>query len=151
MNLFLLHPDLPTSAQIFKQKDPIRFNKQIVECAQLLAFFEIAHTGVSTLLKGDGLPYKATKAQLNHPLSLHMKYHRSTYDLCWNILQSMLVLAPAHQCRYSILRYENKRMMAPSTNQEYIVVRRDHPIKHVKTLEEYASILLNYLETKKWA
>lgn len=150
MNIFLLVPDYVESGRIFKAKDPIRFNKQIVECAQLLAFFEIWHNGSSTLLRADGQPYQATKSQLNHPLTLHMKYHRSTYDLCWNVLQGLLANAPGHQCKYSLARYESKRMWARSTNQEWIVVRRDHPIRHVQSLTEYCQLITHYLEHFKW-
>jgi hypothetical protein len=150
VNIFLLHTDYTESGRIFKAKDPIRFNKQIVECAQLLAFFEIWHTGKSTLLKSDGTPYRAIKAQLNHPMTLHMKYHKSMYNLCWDTLQGLLVHAPLHQCRFSIAGYKKLDALAPSSNQEYIIVRRGYPILRVKSLEEYVTIITKYLEDHKW-
>jgi hypothetical protein len=150
MNIFLIDPDPVISAKNLFACDPIRANKQIVECAQLLAFFEIWHTGSTTLLRMDGQQYKANTSQLNHPLSMHMRYHRSTYDLCWSVVHGLLAQRPDHSCGISLRNYTSKRMLAYGTNIEYVVIRKDHDIRFVKSLAEYANTLHEYLIKYKW-
>ncbi len=151
MNIFLIHPQPFTSASQLFARDPIRANKQIVECTQLLAFVEIRRTGTCTLLKADGQPYRATKAQLNHPISVHMSYQRSSYDLCWSVLEGLLAQRPSHACAASMRGYENKRLLAWKQEPEYIVCRRGYSLGYVKTLEDYSLLMLRYLTEHKWA
>lgn len=147
MNIFLIDPDYELSAVKLYTKDYVRANKQILECAQLLAFYEINTTGSTSILSQSGLPYRATKAQLNHPISRHMLHHRSAYDLCWGTFQGLVKLVPDHACARSVV---SNRRMNICDRQEYMICRRGYPISYAKSLEQYASVILDYLINHKW-
>lgn len=147
MNIFLIDPDYDISAAKLYARDPIRANKQILECAQLLAFYEINATGSTTILAQSGLPYRATKAQLNHPISRHMLWHRSAYDLCWGTFQGLIKIRPDHACARSVVHNRREEI---SDRQEYLVCRKGYEVTYAKTLKEYASVILDYLINHKW-
>lgn len=149
MNIFLIHPDAAVSGTLLYNRDPLRANKQIVECAQLLAFYEIRHTGITTLLSVSGEPYKATKSQLNHPIAAHMYYHKQAYQLCWDVVQGLLAEHPEHACGVSLGQYTNLEHMAQSNNEEYLVCRRGHAITYAKDRTTYASYMLDYMISAK--
>lgn len=149
MNIFLIDPDASISGRKLYAGDPLRANKQIVECAQLLAFFEIKHTGRTTLLAASGMPYRATKAQLNHPIAMHMYWHSAAYKLCWDTLAGLLQQHPDHACGRSLIGYGSKASMATCDNEEYVVCRRGERIVFAKSRIQYADYMLQYMINAK--
>ena len=80
MNIFILNPDLNTSATMLFYIDPIRARKQIVESTQMIAIgFEVLDLG--PLYKKDGTPYKTT-CHRNHPCTKWT--YQSKDNLIWH-------------------------------------------------------------------
>lgn len=150
MNIFLVTSAATTSAQQLFKYDPIRANKQILECTQLLAFVDIRLTGTTSLRRKDGAVYRATKAQLNHPISIHMSRSALTYKLCLDVLHGLLAVKPTHACSTTI-RSHTAVKIDTSAEDSLIVCRRGYPIIYVNTYADYSYIMLAYLTNHKWS
>jgi hypothetical protein len=150
MNIFLIDSDPYKSAVQLFAKDPLRANKQIVECCQLLAFVEIRLTGKTTLRRKDGNLYSATKAQLNHPISVHMSEHRDNYNLCWNVLGELVKVKPTHACKESFYNYHGVHVTNSIRPSNLIVCRKGYPIVYVTTYVDYSRLMLDYMIHHKW-
>jgi hypothetical protein len=155
MNIFLINENPVISAEMLFKRDPLRANKQIVECCQLLAFYDITTYGKTAMLTTSGRPYSSTLSQRNHPIAIEMRTNPREYYLCSDVLYYLLRQRPNHACAKSFYGrfnagYGFTRSSEVVTPARYIVCRRGQPIAYVDSLREYATIMHNYLVQYKW-
>lgn len=100
MNIFLFEEDLQSNALYFKNKDLIRFNKQIVESTQLMAA-SMLHFHNVAMFKKDGTQYTVDKI-LHHPACKWLLEHKDNH--LWHIdyTECLLVYSSSHACGKTI-------------------------------------------------
>lgn len=90
MQIFVLDSNPHVSAVRLRNMDPRRFNKQILELAQLIAV-AFPEWG---LLRMDGKPY-STRNHKNHPC---VQWVKDNPDWSVDYMRAMLFLCPTHGC-----------------------------------------------------
>ena len=96
MNIFLFDPNLKQNASYFKERDPKRFNKQIVESTQLFAAAMKHYYNIS-VLKADGTPYIVNRI-LHHPACKYLLINIRNHSWHCRYLEALLELSPTHSC-----------------------------------------------------
>lgn len=99
MNIFLFDFDLDKNAEYFKEKDPKRFNKQLVESVQLMAASLSVWNSIS-VKKADGSNYIVDRI-LHHPACKFLT--NNIVNHLWHIeyVRALTRLAPNHSCSKS--------------------------------------------------
>lgn len=123
MNIFLFEEDLDKNAVFFKEKDPIRFNKQIVESMQLFAASMLHHHAI-VVYKKDGTPYTVNRI-LHHPACKWLLKEKKNHYWHIRYIQSLLKLAPNHSCNKSFIEAINLLPIIPIGNwklDEYLCI-----------------------------
>lgn len=99
MNIFLFDFDLDKNARYFKDKDPKRFNKQLVESVQLMAA-SLSVWNNTSVEKADGSSYVVNRI-LYHPACKFLT--KCIVNHLWHIeyLRALTKLSPKHACSKS--------------------------------------------------
>lgn len=111
MNIFLFDEDLKKNAEYFKDRDPKRFNKQIVESAQLMAASMKHHHNI-IMYKKDGTEYTVNRI-LNHPACKWLLVDINNHYWHIKYLQHLLVLSPNHSCNKTVLDAKSELGFVP--------------------------------------
>ena len=145
MNVFLLHPDPTVSAQILKDRDPVRGRKQLVECCQLLAAAE-ARVRPTTMFRADGLAYGISHP--HHPCTVYTWQSLVQRRLVYEVGLALAQVFPTHASSTSITRWQWFDEAPTPPEYAYVVVRKGYPHHYTNCREVYSQYIRPYWEQK---
>lgn len=150
MNIFLIRESASLSAVAFKQIDPVRARKQLLECCQILASVDILVTGSTRMLKADGSPYKL--AHQHHPITKRCAEYMDQWDLCYDVARTLADEMPGHACSTSFHRWSHTWLGRVQINLKsdpgLILCRLGFDPIMVEDRLTYSNIMAGYLRLK---
>lgn len=152
MNIFLIRESASLSAVAFKQIDPVRARKQLLECCQILASVDILVTGSTNMLKADGTPYKL--AHQHHPITKRCAEYMDQWDLCYDVARTLADEFPGHACSRSFfswaahLPHLRVRSNLKPEPFELLLCRLGFDPIMVEDRFQYSNIMAGYLQLK---